>query len=76
MKNITSRLKRINGQISGVIKMIDEKKDCEQVIMQFQAAKAALDSAYSEVLKKNLEECLQKKDTKSANNIVRLIAKS
>ena len=75
MKNIDLRLKRIIGQISGISKMINEKQDCEKIIVQFQAAKAALDSAFSEMLSLNLEKCLSNKDTKNMKNIIKLISK-
>lgn len=37
------RLRRLEGQIRGVQRMIDEGKDCEDVVTQLAAAKAALD---------------------------------
>jgi len=75
MQNINLRLKKVIGQISGIIKMIDQKQNCEDIIVQFQAVKAALDSAFSNALNMNLEECLKKKDSKNIKNILKLIAK-
>ena len=75
MKNIQKRLNKVIGQISGINKMIEEKQDCEKIIVQFQAAKAALESAFSESLSKNLEKCIQKKDSKNIKNILKLISK-
>lgn len=75
MKDIKIRLKKVNGQILGIIKMIEENQDCEKIIIQFQAAKAALDSSFSEILNNNLEQCLKKKDSKNMKNILKLISK-
>jgi len=75
MSDIDLRLKKVIGQIFGIIKMIDNKEDCEKVIIQFQAAKAALSSAFSENLNSNLKSCLKKKDSKNIKNILKLISK-
>ena len=50
-----SALKRVEGQIRGVIKMIDEGKYCIDVLNQIKAAKAALVRIESNVLKKHVE---------------------
>jgi len=75
MNNIHVRLKKITGQINGIMKMIDEQQDCEKIITQFQAAKAAIDSAYAEVLKQNLQNCIKKNDKSQMNKIVQLITR-
>ncbi len=74
-ENVNIRLKKVAGQVFGIIKMIEEKQDCEKIIIQFQAVKAALDSAFSESLKINLENCLKKRDSKNMKNILKLISK-
>ena len=53
-----SALKRVEGQIRGVIKMIDEGKYCIDVLNQIKAAKAALVRIESNVLKKHVESCV------------------
>ncbi len=62
--NIITRLNRIKGQIAGIAKMIEDEKDCEQIIIQFQAVQSALSSAFNEFLKTNLQQCLDKKNNK------------
>ncbi len=75
MNQVNARLKKIAGQINGLIKMIDEKEDCEKIITQFQASKAAIDSAYAEILSENLHHCLKSKDATQMDKIVKLITK-
>ncbi len=75
MKRVVNRLKKVNGQISGIIKLIEKEEDCDKVIIQFQAAKAALESAFSESLSENLEKCLKSKDKKNVKKILSLISK-
>jgi DNA-binding FrmR family transcriptional regulator len=55
--------------------MLEEGNDCDKIITQFQAAKAALDSAFSEMLNDNLDHCLAKKDKAQLKKIVKLITK-
>lgn len=75
MQDINIRLKKIIGQISAIMKMTDEKQDCEKIITQFQAVKAAFNSAYSESLDISLQQCLKDKDIVNMKKILKLIAK-
>ena len=59
-------LKRVEGQIRGVIKMIDEGKYCIDVLNQIKAAKAALVRIESNVLKKHVESCVESFRNKKA----------
>ncbi len=68
-------MKRVIGQLNGIMKMMEEGQDCEKIIIQFQAAKAALDSAFSESLNENLQRCLQGKDPEKIEKIVKLLSK-
>ena len=58
-QNQLSALKRVEGQVRGVIKMIDEGKYCIDVLNQIKAAKAALVKIESNVLKKHVESCVK-----------------
>uniref|UniRef100_B3EL19 Uncharacterized protein n=1 Tax=Chlorobium phaeobacteroides (strain BS1) TaxID=331678 RepID=B3EL19_CHLPB len=75
MDDIVTRLKKVNGQIQGLVKMIERREQCEKVIVQFQAAKAALDKTYSLVLNNSLKECLSERDSENMDRILKLISK-
>ena len=75
MNKTITRLKKVNGQINWIIKMIEEKQDCEKIIIQFQAAKSALEWAFWQALNNNLEKCLANKDPELTSKIIKLIAK-
>ena len=45
-RDIKTRLRSIEGQIRGIIKMLDEDKNPEQVLMQFKAVQKALDKTH------------------------------
>ncbi len=52
-------LKRIEGQIRGIINMINDGKYCVDILNQIKAVKAALVSVESKVLKKHVESCVK-----------------
>ncbi|MEQ9441923.1 MAG: metal-sensitive transcriptional regulator [Cyclobacteriaceae bacterium] len=45
-KDIKTRLQSIKGQVDGLIKMLDEGKDPEKILLQFKAAQKGLDKAH------------------------------
>ncbi|MDN4523349.1 metal-sensitive transcriptional regulator [Fictibacillus fluitans] len=57
MKN---RLKRLEGQLRGILKMIEEGKDCRDVVTQLSACRTAIDRTIGLIVGKNLEECIKK----------------
>lgn len=57
-KNILVRLNRIEGQIRGIRKMIENEEDCKSVLTQLSAVKSALDSTSAIVLDTHAKECL------------------
>lgn len=48
--DITNRLSRIEGQIRGIRRLIEEDADCDKVAQQMAAARKALDKAFHEML--------------------------
>ncbi len=56
--DVQLRLRRIEGQIRGVIGMLADGKPCEQVVAQILAARAAMDRVAMEVLKCQVSETL------------------
>ena len=53
-----ARLSRIEGQIKGVKRMIEEGEYCIDIITQIQAARAALQSVNKSILEKHLKHCV------------------
>lgn len=56
---IKNRIKRIEGQIRGILKMMEEDKDCKDVITQLSAVKSALDRTIGVVVSSNLVDCVR-----------------
>ena len=55
---VTMRLKRIEGQIRGIVRMIEEDKPCEDILIQIGAAKSALHKTGQVVLEGHLHHCV------------------
>ncbi|WP_277587491.1 metal-sensitive transcriptional regulator [Psychrobacillus antarcticus] len=59
-KSVVNRLKRIEGQIKGVLGMMEQGKDCKDIIMQLSASRNAIDRTMGVIVSTNLEECVRK----------------
>ncbi len=55
--SVVQRLRRAQGQIGGVIRMIEEGEDCGAVLTQLAAASRALDRAGFKLVATGLKEC-------------------
>ncbi|MGW3645532.1 metal-sensitive transcriptional regulator [Streptomyces sp. NPDC000878] len=66
LKSVLNRLRRAQGQIAGVIRMIEEGRDCEDVVTQLAAASKALDRAGFAIIATGLQQCLT--DTEKAQH--------
>lgn len=58
-KSVINRLKRIEGQLRGVINMIEEKKDCKEVVTQLSASRTGIDRTIGLIVSMNLEQCIR-----------------
>ncbi|OIJ11064.1 cytoplasmic protein [Anaerobacillus alkalidiazotrophicus] len=56
---VKNRVKRIEGQIKGILRMMEEEKDCKELVVQMSAARNALDRAIGVVVSENLEKCIR-----------------
>ncbi len=55
---ITMRLKKIEGQVRGVQKMVDEDKPCESILIQIGAIKSALHKTGQIILEGHMNHCV------------------
>ena len=53
-----NRIKRAQGQLAGVLRMLEEGRDCEDVVTQLAAVSRALDRAGFAIVATGLRECL------------------
>ena len=80
--NMILRLKRMDGQVRGILKMMEENKNCKEVVTQLSAVRNAADKAVAYIVAVNLEqrileEKVKGKDTgKLVQEAVELMVKS
>lgn len=58
MKPVVNRIRRARGQLDGVIRMLEEGRDCEDVVTQLAAVSKALDRAGFAIVASGLQQCL------------------
>ncbi|MEG0873910.1 MAG: metal-sensing transcriptional repressor [Clostridiales bacterium] len=57
-KAIVNRLSRAIGHLESVRRMVEDGKDCSEVLIQLSAVKAAINNTGKEILKDHLEHCI------------------
>lgn len=62
-EDLLKRLKRIEGQVRGVQRMIDEDRDCHEIVQQLAAVKSAVQGASVVFLKDYASDCLLNSST-------------
>lgn len=58
-KGTKNRVKRIEGQLRGILKMMEDNKDCRDVVIQLSAARSAIDRTIGVIVSSNLVECMK-----------------
>jgi DNA-binding FrmR family transcriptional regulator len=58
VKATINRLRRAEGQIAGVIRMLEQGRDCKDVVTQLAAVSRALDKAGFTIVASGLKQCL------------------
>jgi len=57
-EEITNRLRRVEGQVRGLQRMVEEQRECEAILTQLMAARAALDRVGLLVADNYVQECV------------------
>jgi DNA-binding FrmR family transcriptional regulator len=55
---VVNRLRRAEGQLAGVIRMLEAGRDCEDVVTQLAAVSRALDKAGFAIIASGLQQCI------------------
>ena len=81
-KKMINRIHRLQGQLNGVIKMMEEEKNCKDVISQLSASKSSIQRLMGIIISENLVECVKMSEENSEdsqaliNEAVELLIKS
>ncbi|MCL6637056.1 MAG: metal-sensitive transcriptional regulator [Alicyclobacillus sp.] len=54
-----NRLRRVEGQVRGVLAMMEKGRDCQEVVTQLAAIRSAVDKTIAAIVAENLEACLR-----------------
>ncbi len=57
--DLLRRLRRIEGQVRGVARMVEEERDCQEVLQQLSAIRAAVYQASLQLMRSFAIECIQ-----------------
>ena len=72
---VANRLRRAQGQIGGVLRMIEQGRDCTDIVTQLVAVNNALDRAGFAIIASSLKQCLAEAggaDSEDAQNLEKL----
>ena len=72
-KAMLNRLRRVEGQLRGIQRMIIEEKPCYDILLQLSAARKAMQKACIEILKNYLQRCVHEAKAPDFDNLERLI---
>lgn len=71
---LIQRLKRIEGQVRGIQRMVEEKRPCDETITQVMAARAALENLAAMLVVTHVDDCMAKMTPSEArSNIARAV---
>ncbi|MFD2759657.1 metal-sensitive transcriptional regulator [Lentibacillus juripiscarius] len=71
--DVKNRVKRIEGQVRGLMKMMEEEKECRDVVTQMTAVRNALDRTAALIVSQNLEQCIreEKQDGENSEDLIK-----
>lgn len=72
-KQIKHRMRRIEGQLRGILKMMEEEKQCKDVITQLSAARNAIDRTIGVLVSSNLIDCVKQANEENNEETEKLV---
>lgn len=75
-KAVINRINRLQGQINGAVRMIEEGKGCKEVVMQLSAAKSALNRTMNVIISDNLVQCVEEAVNNPDENMKSLVSEA
>ena len=69
---VLNRLRRAQGQLAGVIAMVESGRDCRDIVTQLAAVSRALDRAGFKIVASNMRQCLNGESAMTTEELERL----
>ncbi len=70
MEDTKKRINRIIGQLRGIEKMVDQKRECHEILQQISAVKKAIDGLSKEIVVSDICRLLPDADTRRVSQMV------
>lgn len=55
---LKNRLRRVDGQLQGILKMVDEGRDCQDILTQLAAVRSGVERVMGVVVAENVKQCV------------------
>jgi len=68
--NVSQRINRLIGQLRGIGRMVEEKRDCAEILQQIQAVKKAIDGLSKEIVVSDICRLVPKEDSKKVEKML------
>ena len=83
-QKLLHRLSRIEGQVRGITRMVEDERYCIDILTQLRAVRAALTRVETELLQSHLSHCIEaaiisgdaKEQRKKANELIELLGRA
>ncbi|WP_026830178.1 metal-sensitive transcriptional regulator [Exiguobacterium antarcticum] len=72
-RKMKNRVSRIEGQLRGILRMMEEGQDCRDVITQLSATRSAIDRTIGVVVSSNLIECVKEAEQSGEGDTEELV---
>lgn len=75
---VKNRIKRSEGQLRGILKMMEEEKDCENIVTQLSAVRSSIDQIIALITINNLKQLYEQeeRDEQAIDKAINLLMKS
>jgi DNA-binding FrmR family transcriptional regulator len=74
--SVQQRLRKIEGQVKGIERMLDDGRSCDDILTQLMAVRSALDSVVSQIVVQHCQECVKSMPSDEATDSVRRTVRS
>lgn len=61
-QKMINRIKRLEGQLRGILNMMEEEKECRDVVIQLSAVRSAIDKSIGLIVSENLVMCVREEE--------------
>jgi DNA-binding FrmR family transcriptional regulator len=75
-EQVLARLKRIEGQVRGLQRMVQENRECEEILIQLAAVRAAMQRVSAMVLARSVGKCLPERLSRETEAALRRLVEA